>query len=67
MPTIKRRAAGGNARRSRTNSRTSPASASKGENLTPASFPGSGAIAGARRKIAKGAGKVNPNLNRKLA
>lgn len=67
MPTLKRSAANGNSRRSRTNSRTSRAPAAKGKNLTPASFPGKGAVATTRRKIAKGAGKVNPNLNRKLA
>lgn len=65
--TMKRRVANVNARPGRTNTLTARAPATKGKNLTPASFPGKGAIPKTRRTIAKGAAKVNANLNRELA
>lgn len=67
MATLKRPVMSTNGRRNSTKTLTSRASKSKGKNLTPASFPGKGAIPKTRRTIAKGAAKVNPNLNRELA
>jgi hypothetical protein len=64
MAISKRR--GSAVRRSRPAARNRKAGA-KGRILSPSEFRGEGAVPSARRKLARGAEKVSPKLNREIA